>query len=157
MRKAPKGERRTVVSKDWQSQAHVKWECKYHVVILPKYRKKALFGRARREIGKILRELCRQKDVELVEGRAMPDHIHMLLSVPPKYSIAMTMGYLKGKSAIRVHREVLRTKGTLFGREFWARGYCVSTVGLNEEQIRQYIRDQEKMQKDLDQGNGLFE
>jgi putative transposase len=94
--------------------------------------------------------------VELVEGKAMPDHIHMLLSVPPKYSIAMTMGYLKGKSAIRIHREVLRTKGTLFGREFWARGYCVSTVGLNEEQIRQYIRDQEKMQRDLDQGELEF-
>ena len=84
--------------------------------------------------------------------KAMPDHVHMLLSVPPKYSIAMTMGYLKGKSAVRIHREVLRTKGTLFGREFWARGSCVSTVGLNEEQIRQYIRDQEKVQRDLDQG-----
>ena len=118
---------------------------------------KEFFGRARKSIGKILRELCRQKDVELVEGKAMPDHIHMLLSVPPKYSIAMTMGYLKGKSAIRIHREVLRTKGTLFGREFWARGYCVSTVGLNEEQIRQYIRDQEKMQRDLDQGELEFE
>lgn len=143
--------------KDWQSQAHVKWDCKYHVVILPKYRKKVIFGRARRAIGKILRELCRQKGVELVEGKAMPDHIHMLLSVPPKYSIAMTMGYLKGKSAIRIHREVLRTKGTLFGRAFWARGYCVSTVGLNAEQIRQYIRDQEKLQRDLDQGDELFE
>ena len=87
----------------------------------------------------------------------MPDHIHMLISVPPKYSIAMTMGYLKGKSAIRIHREVLRTKGTLFGREFWARGYCVSTVGLNEEQIRQYIRDQEKLQQDLDQGELKFD
>jgi putative transposase len=143
--------------KDWQSQAHVKWECKYHVVILPKYRKKELFGRTRRAIGKILRELFRQKDVELLEGKAMPDHIHMLLSVPPKYSIAMTMGYLKGKSAIRIHREVLRTKGTLFGRAFWSRGYCVSTVGLNEEQIRQYIRDQEKLQRDLDQGELEFE
>ncbi len=79
--------------KDWQSQAHMKWECKYHVVILPKYRRKELYGRTRRAIGKILRELCRQKDVELVEGKAMPDHIHMLLSVPPKYSIAMTMGW----------------------------------------------------------------
>jgi putative transposase len=128
------------MSKDWQSQAHVKWESKYHVVILPKYRKKEFFGRARKAIGKILR-----------------DHIHMLLSVPPKFSIAMTMGYLKGKSAIRIHREVLWTKGTLFGREFWARGYCVSTVGLNEEQIRQYIRDQEKMQRDLDQGELDFE
>jgi len=144
------------MSKDWQSQAHVKWDCKYHVVILPKYRKKEFFGRSRREIGKIIRELCRQKDVELVEGKAMPDHVQMLLKVPPKYSIAMTLGYLKGKSAIRIHREVLRTKGTLFGREFWARGYCVSTVGLDEEEIRKYIREQEKLDQDLDQGNQLF-
>ena len=104
--------------KDWQSQAHVKWECKYHVVILPKYRRKTLYGRVRREVGRILRELCRQKGLELVEGHAMRDHIHMLLSIPPKYSIAMTLGYLKGKSAIRIHREVLKTKGTLFGRSF---------------------------------------
>ena len=113
--------------KDWQSQAHVKWECKYHVVIVPKYRKKALYGRLRVKIGKILRELCRQKEIGLVEGKAMPDHVHMLLSVPPRYSIAMTLGYLKGKSAIRIHRDLSRVKGTLFGRSFWARGYCVST------------------------------
>ena len=91
--------------KDWQSQAHVKWDCKYHVVILPKYRRKVLYGRMRRGVGQILRDLCRQKDIEPVEGKAMPDHIHMLLSVPPKYSIAMTIGYLKGKSATRIHRE----------------------------------------------------
>jgi putative transposase len=90
LRKAPRG-RRTIVSKDWQSQAHVKWDCKYHVVILPKYRKKALFGKLRRQIGAILRDLCRQKEVELVEGKAMPDHVHMLLKIPPKYSVAMTM------------------------------------------------------------------
>jgi putative transposase len=145
------------VSKDWQSQAHVKWDCKYHVVILPKYRKKALFGRLRKQIGVILRDLCRQKEVELVEGKAMPDHVHMLLRIPPKYSVAMTMGFLKSKSAIRIHRELLRTKGTLFGRAFWARGYCVSTVGLDEDQTRQYIRDQEKLQRDLGQGELDFE
>ncbi len=138
--------------KDWQSQAHVKWECKYHVVILPKYRRKALYGRVRREVGRIIRDLCRQKGIELVEGNAVDDHIHMLLSVPPKYSIAMTLGYLKGKSAIRIHREVLKTRGTLFGRSFWARGYCVSTVGLDEHRIREYIRDQEKHQRDQEQG-----
>ena len=143
--------------KDWQSQAHVKWECKYHVVILPKYRKKVLYGRVRREVGRILRDLCRQKGLELVEGKAMPDHIHMLLSVPPKYSIAMTLGYLKGKSAIRVHRELLKTKGTLFGRSFWARGYCVSTVGLDEAAIRKYIQDQEKHQRDQSQGELEFD
>ncbi len=89
----------------------------------------------------------------LVEGKAMPDHIHMLLSVPPRYSIAMAIGYLKGKSATRIHRELLQTKGTLFGRSFWARGYCVSTVGLDEDQIRRYIRDQEKLQRDQNQGD----
>ena len=132
---------------DWKSQAHVKWECKYHVVILPKYRKKVIYGNVRRRIGEILRQLCQQRGVQMEEGKAMPDHIHMLLSVPPKYSFAMTMGYLKGKSAVRIHRELLKTKGTLFGRTFWARGYCVSTVGLDEQQIRQYIKEQEKLQK----------
>ena len=143
--------------KDWQSQAHVKWDCKYHVVILPKYRKKVLYGKLRRQIGRILRELCRQKGLRLVEGKAMADHIHMLLSVPPKYSIAMTIGYLKGKSAIRISRELMHQRGTLFGRTFWARGYCVSTVGLQEEQIRRYIQDQEKQQRDEGQGELEFE
>ena len=137
--------------KDWQSQAHVKWECKYHVVILPKYRKKTLYGSVRREIGKILRDLCRQKEIELLEGKAMPDHVHMLLSVPPRYSIAMTVGFLKGKSAIRIHRDISKFKGTLFGRSFWARGYCVSTVGLEEAAIREYIQEQERHERDLEQ------
>ena len=141
--------------KDWRSQAHVKWDCKYHVVILPKYRRRKLFGRFRKQIGEILRELCRQKGVELLEGNAMPDHIHMLLSVPPKYSIAMMIGYLKGKSAVRVHRELLKTQGTLFGRSFWSRGYCVSTVGLDEALIRRYIQNQEKHERD--QERGLFD
>ena len=143
--------------KDWQSQAHVKWECKYHVVILPKYRKKVLYGRLRREIGKMLRDLCRQKGIELVEGNARPDHMHMLLSVPPKYSIAMTVGYLKGKSAVRIIRELLKMKGTLFGRSFWARGYCVSTVGYDEASVRRYIQEQEKLQRDQDQGELAFD
>ena len=137
--------------KDWQSQAHVKWDCKYHVVILPKYRRKVFFGKQRREIGQLLRELCQQKGIVLVEGKAMPDHVHMVLSIPPKYSVAMTMGYLKGKSAVRINRELLKTKGTLFGRSFWARGYCVSTVGLDEEMIRAYVRNQELLEKKLEQ------
>ena len=134
--------------KDWQSQAHVKWECKYHVVIIPKYRQKVFFGRFGQKIGAVLRDLCRQKDLGLLEGKSREDHIHMLLSVPPKYSLAMTIGYLKGKSAIRIHRNLEGRKGSLFGRRFWARGYCVSTVGLNEVQIREYIREQEKLQKE---------
>src|SRR5512144_1033135 len=101
VRKAPWG-RRTAM-KDWQSQSHVKWDCQYHVVILPKYRRKVLYGGMRRGVGQILRDLCRQKDIELVEGKAMPDHIPMLLRVPLKYSLAMTIGYLKGKSARRIH------------------------------------------------------
>jgi putative transposase len=142
--------------KDWQSMAHVKWECKYHVVIIPKYRQKVLYGKLRGEVGAILRQLCREKGIEMVEGKARPDHIHMLLSVPPRYSVAMTMGFLKGKSAVRIHRSLLKTKGTLLGRSFWARGYCVSTVGLNEAAIRQYIKDQDKLQKQ-EEGNQLFD
>ena len=130
--------------------AHVRWDCKYHIVFVPKYRKKVFFGKQRKRIGEILRELCRQKDVELVEGNAAGDHIHMLLSVPPKYSIAMTIGYLKGKSVIRINRELERVKGSLIGRSFWARGYCVSTVGLDEAAIRRYVQEQEKHDRDQD-------
>ena len=137
--------------KDWQSQAHVKWECKYHVVIIPKYRRKILYGKIRRQVGEILRELCRQRSIDLLEGKAMPDHVHMLLSVPPKYSIAHTIGFLKGKSAVRIHRNILKARGTLFGRSFWSRGYCVSTVGLDEKGIREYIRHQEKLQAEEEQ------
>ena len=143
--------------KDWQSQAHVKWECKYHVVIVPKYRKKVMYKNLRHAVGKIMQQLCRQKGIELLEGHAMSDHVHLLLSVPPKYSIAMTIGYLKGKSAIRINRDYQRVKGTLFGRSFWSRGYCVSTVGFDEESIRKYIEEQEKHDKEEDQGKQLFD
>ena len=143
--------------KDWQSQAHVRWVCKYHVVLLPKYRNTGLYGRVRRELGQILRELCRQKEIGLVEGKAASDHVHLLLSVPPRYSIAMAIGYLKGKSAVKIHRNVLKTQGTLFGRSFWARGYCVSTVGLDEETIRKYIQNQEKLQRDQNQAEFGFD
>jgi putative transposase len=130
---------------DWQNQSHVRWDCKYHVVIVPKYRKKLLFGRLRHQIGPILRELCRQKSIELLEGHVMPDHIHMCLSIPPKYSVAYTIGFLKGKSAIRVHRQYERSE-RVYGMHFWAEGYCVSTVGLDEKMIREYIRQQEKLE-----------
>ena len=136
--------------KDWRSLSHVKWDCQYHVVIVPKYRRKEFYGKLRDRIGEILRELCRQKEVELVEGNAMPDHVHMLLKIPPKYSVAMTMGYLKGKSAVRIHRDLMRTKGALVGRAFWSRGYCVSTVGLDQNVIREYIRQQEELDKQMD-------
>jgi len=138
--------------REWRSLSHVKWECKYHVVIVPKYRRRILFGRLRRQIGIIIRQLCQQKEVEVVEGHALPDHIHLVLSVPPKYSIAMMIGYLKGKPAIRIHRQLQGVKRGYTGKHFWSRGYCVSTVGLDEEEIRAYVRNQEQMdrQEELD-------
>ena len=129
--------------KDWQSLSHVKWECKYHIVLVPKYRRKVLYGKVRQRAGEIIRELCRQRGLEIIEGHAMPDHIHTCISIPPKYSVANAIGFLKGKSAVLIHRTILREK-RVSGLHFWARGYCVSTVGLDEEDIRKYIRDQEK-------------
>jgi putative transposase len=131
---------------EWQSLSHVRWECKYHVVIIPKFRRKVFYGRLKREIGTILRDLCRQKSVELLEGHCMPDHIHMCLSIPPKYSVAHTIGFLKGKSAVRIHRELLKER-RMSGLHFWSAGYCVSTVGLDETRIRQYIREQENVDR----------
>ena len=131
---------------DWRSLSHVRWECKYHVVIIPKYRKKVFYGKSRGRIGEILSDLCKQRGIELIEGHAMPDHIHMCLSIPPKYSVSNTVGFLKGKSAVRIHRE-LQGHRRMTGLHFWATGYCVSTVGLDEETIRQYIREQEELQR----------
>jgi putative transposase len=116
------------------------------VVIVPKYRKKVLYGGIRKQVGEIIRELCRQKGVELLEGHLLSDHIHMCLSVPPKLRIAYTIGFLKGKSAVRIHREILN-KRRITGLHFWARGYCVSTVGLDEKVVRKYIREQEAIDK----------
>lgn len=131
---------------DWQSLSHVRWDCKYHIVIVPKYRRKVFYGKMKRQIGRILRGLCEQRGIVLIEGHAMADHIHLCLSIPPKYSVAMTVGFLKGKSAVRIHRELLKER-RMTGLHFWAVGYCVSTVGLDEEVIRKYIRDQEKVEK----------
>ncbi len=137
---------------EWASLSHVRWECKYHAVIIPKYRRRILYGKLKHRIGRILRELCRQKGVDLLEGHSMPDHIHMCLSIPPKYSVAHTLGFLKGKSAVRIHRELLHER-RMTGLHFWATGYCVSTVGLDEQRIRQYIREQEK----LESGQGALD
>ena len=132
---------------DWESLSHVRWDCKYHVVFVPRYRTKKLFGKFRNQVGDILRELCRQRGVELLEGHLMPDHVHMCISIPPKYSVAFVIGFLKGKSAVLIHRTVLK-KRRVSGLHFWARGYCVSTVGLDEGTILNYIRQQEKMDKE---------
>ena len=137
---------------DWQSLAHVRWECKYHVVIIPKFRRKVLYGQLRAQVGRILRGLCDQRGVELIEGKAMADHVHLCLSIPPKYSVAHTIGFLKGKSAVQIHRKLLRER-RMTGLHFWSTGYCVSTVGLDEGRIREYIREQEQLeagQGDLD-------
>jgi putative transposase len=139
---------------EWKSSSHTKWDCKYHIVFIPKYRKKVFYGKLRTRVGTILRDLCQQKGVELLEGRAMPDHIHLCLSIPPKYSVAHVVGFLKGKSAVRIHRELLNER-RMTGLHFWAKGYCVSTVGYDEETVRQYIRDQEgrdsrQMRLDID-------
>jgi putative transposase len=131
---------------DWQSLSHVRWECKYHIVIIPKYRKRVLYGKVKKHVGEVIREVCRQRGIELVEGHLMPDHIHMCVSIPPKHSVAFAIGFIKGKSAVRIHRQILGKK-KVTGLHFWSRGYCVSTVGLNEETIRKYIREQEALEK----------
>ena len=131
---------------EWQNLAHVRWDCKYHVVIVPKYRRKVFYGRQRRQIGGIVRELCRQRGIGLVEGHAMPDHVHLCLSIPPKYSVAFAVGFRKGKSAVRIHRELLHER-RMSGLHFRAAGYSVSTVGLDEGRVRQYIREQEERER----------
>ena len=120
---------------DFESLSHVRWECKYHIIIIPKYRKRKLYGRLRRQVGEVLRDLCRQRGIEILEGHLMSDHIHMCLSIPPKYSVAHVIGFIEGKSAVRIHRQLLGNK-RVTGLHFWARGYCVSTVGLDEETVR---------------------
>jgi len=137
--------------REWKKQSHVTWYCLYHIVFIPKYRKKSIFGRLRKEIGGIFHELCRQFEIGLIEGHAQPDHVHMCLSIPPKYGVAQAVGRLKGKSAILIHRRYLGKGKNLTGYHFWARGYCVSTVGLDEATVRQYIRDQEAHEQQLDQ------
>ena len=128
---------------DWESLSHVRWDCKYHVVFVPKYRQKKLYGKFRRQVGEKFRELCRQRGIALLEGHLMSDHVHMCLKIPPKYSVANTIGFLKGKSAVRIHRGILGSQKAT-GLSFWARGYCVSTVGLDEATVRAYIRKQEQ-------------
>ena len=136
---------------DVRSLSHSKWECKYHVTWIPKYRKKVIYGELRKFLGDIFRELARQKECEVHEGHCMPDHVHMMISIPPKYAVAQVIGYIKGKSAIHVARGYAGKKKNFTGQLFWARGYHVSTVGRDEEVVRKYIREQEEEEKRLDQ------
>lgn len=128
--------------KDITSLAHTKRNCKYHVVFAPKYRRMAIFGQLKKDIGEILRRLCEQKGVEIIEAEACPDHIHMLISIPPKYRVSQIMGYLKGKSSLMIFDRHANLKYKYGNRHFWARGYYVDTVGRNRKQIEEYIRNQ---------------
>jgi len=128
----------------YRSLSHSKWDCKYHVVFIPKRRRKALFGQVRRQLRDIFHALARQKECQILEGRLMRDHVHMCIAIPPKYAVASVIGFLKGKSAIAIAREVCGKERNFTGEHLWARGYAVSTVGFELEQIRKYIRDQEE-------------
>ncbi|OIP90017.1 MAG: IS200/IS605 family transposase [Syntrophobacteraceae bacterium CG2_30_61_12] len=138
---------------DYQSLNHTVWDCKYHVVWIPKYRKKVLYEQLRKHLGQVFRELAKQKESSIVEGHLMVDHVHMLISIPPKYGVAQVVGYIKGKSAIHIARTFLGRKKNFTGQSFWARGYFVSTVGRDEQTVRQYIKKQETEDRRLDQLN----
>ena len=126
------------------SLSHTRWNCKYHIVFIPKYRRKAIYGKLRTDIGQILRQLCEYKDVEIIEAHAMPDHIHMLLRIPPKLAVSNFMGYLKGKSSLMIFERHANLKYKYGNRNFWAKGFFVSTVGLDANKVQEYIRDQEE-------------
>ena len=127
-----------------ESLAHTKWMCKYHIVFAPKYRRKVICNQIKADIRDIIKDLCAWKGVEIIEGHMMPDHVHLLLSIPPKYSVSQVMGYLKGKSAMMIFDRHSNLKYKYGNRHFWSTGYYVSTVGFNEATVRKYIQEQEK-------------
>ena len=129
----------------YESLSHSKWDCKYHLVFIPKYRKKVLYGQIRKFLGPVFRELARQRECEIIEGHMVQDHVHMLIKIPPKHSVSSVVGYIKGKSAIAVARQFGGKQVNFNGERFWARGYAVSTVGFEESKIREYIRNQEQL------------
>jgi putative transposase len=135
----------------YETLKHTKWECKYHIVFIPKCRKKVLYGQIRRELGTVIRGLAGQKECRVEEGHLMADHVHMMISIPPKYSVAQVMGYIKGKTAIHIARVYAGRRRSFVGQQFWARGYWVSTVGRDEAAVRRYIQEQEKEDQRLDQ------
>ena len=134
-----------------ESLSHSKWECKYHLVFIPKGRRKTLYGQLRRYLGEVFRNLAAQRECRILEGHLLPDHVHMLISIPPKYAVSGVVGFLKGKSAIHLARVYGERRRNFVGQSFWARGYYVSTVGRDEAMIRDYIRYQEEEDKRLDQ------
>jgi putative transposase len=136
---------------NYKSLSHTRWECKYHVVFIPKYRKKRIYGEIRRELGEVFRRLAEQRESRIEEGHLLPDHVHMMISIPPKYSVSQVIGYVKGKSAIHIARIFAGRKRNFVGQHFWARGYFVSTVGRDETVIREYIREHEAEDRRQDQ------
>ena len=132
------------------SLSHTKWLCKYRIVFAPKYRRKVIYSQIRSDVGEILRRLCEYKGVEIIEGHLMPGHVHMLVAIPPKYSVSSVMGHLKGKGSLMIFDRRANLKYKFGNRKFWAEGYCVSTVGLNEAAIAKYIREQEASDIALD-------
>ena len=136
---------------DYNSLNHTKWECKYHIVFIPKCRRKVLYGKIHRDLGEVFHQLAKQRESQIMEGHLCPDHVHMLVRIPPKLSVSHVVGYIKGKSAIRVVRDFMGRHRSFKGYHFWARGYFVSTVGIDEGTIREYIRNQEKIDQKLDQ------
>lgn len=129
----------------YQSLSHSKWDCKYHIVFVPKYRKKVLYGKICKFLGPLFHELAAQRNCNIIEGHMVQDHVHMLIAIPPKYSVSEIIGYIKGKSAISVARQFGGRKKNFNGEKFWARGYAVSTVGFEEAKIKDYIRNQEQL------------
>ena len=136
---------------DENSLSHTQWNCKYHIVFAPKFRRQIIYGRLRTSIGRILRELCERKQVEIVEANACPDHIHMLVKIPPKISVSDFMGYLKGKSSLMIFDQHANLKYKYGNRHFWCRGYYVDTVGRNEKVIQEYIKRQLEEDQRIDQ------
>lgn len=136
---------------DVLSLSHAVWDCKYHIVWIPKYRRKVLYGELRKHLGEVFRGLARQKESRVMEGHLMPDHVHMFISIRPKYAVAQVVGFIKGKSAIHIARTYGGRKKNFVGEHFWARGYYVSTAGKDEETVREYIRKQEKEEERLEQ------
>jgi putative transposase len=141
---------------DKQSLSHTRWECKYHLVWIPKYRKKALYGQLRQYLGPLIKDLASQRECQILEGHLMPDHVHALVSIPPKYAVSQVVGFFKGKSAIQVARVYMGQKRSFIGQHFWARGFFVSIVGIDEQTLRAYIQAQEREDRRLDQLN-LFQ
>ena len=138
---------------DYRSLSHTKWECKYHVVFIPKYRRKALYAELRKDLGEVFHRLAEHRDSRVEEGHLMPDHVHMMLSIPPKYAVSQVVGFMKGKSAIHIARTWFGRRRNFVGQHFWARGFFVSTVGADEMVVRQYIRDQETEDRRIEQLN----